>query len=238
MHILIIDGEPVFREGLKAVLARAPDLRVVGEASSARVGLELLDRAPDVVLIGLSLPGMDGISAARAIKSRLAGVRVLVVSGSPNARDARDAFGAGADGYLSKTDEIERLFEALRMVARGERFLSPALNASGHRIVEAEGTGVEREDLLGVLSPRERDVFALIARGFSNLRIARELTLSPKTVDTHRQRIYAKLGCHSAADVVRFAAMNGLLRDPSQRIDGAAVPPPPTIVPTGGTDAN
>jgi DNA-binding NarL/FixJ family response regulator len=208
MRILIVDREPVFRLGVRALVERQPDLEIVGEANAARAAFGLLDRRPDVVLLDLVLSGLDGISTVRELRQRTEGARVLVVTAAGRACDVREALAAGATGYLLKTDPPERLLDAIRAVGRGQRALSPGLEP----FADLAADGAEPGDLLGVLSRREREVFALIVQGLSTKRIARELCISTKTVDTHRQRIYEKLGCHSAADVVRFAAMNDLLR--------------------------
>jgi DNA-binding NarL/FixJ family response regulator len=229
VEVLIVTSEPVFREGLKAILASRPDVRVVGEASSARAAFPLLAQGPRVVIMDLVLPGMDGIAATREVRQRSADSRVLIVSSSQSARDLNDAIAAGATGYVLKTDPLESLAEALRCVEHGDRHISPALDGL-ERIGGRHGRLSSRRASAGVgvaagvldaLSGRERDVFELIVRGMTNAEIGRELCISPKTVDTHRQRIYDKLGCHSACDVVRFAAANGVLRDQRRGRDGA-----------------
>ena len=214
MDILIIDDEPLFREGVKTVLARTPDLKVVAEAGTARAGFSAIDQGnPDVVLLDLLLPGMDGISAAREVKRRSPKTKILMLSGHHSTRDVREALAAGAMGYGMKTDPVETLIEGIRKVGRGERYISPSVHHPAVEGVSTHGATREPGDVLAALSIREREVFDLVVRGFSNQQIARELCVSYKTVDTHRQRIYEKLGCHSSADVVRFAAHNGLLRE-------------------------
>jgi DNA-binding NarL/FixJ family response regulator len=212
VSVLVVEDEPVFREGIKAILEKTDDLRLVGEADSARAAFAQLGKRPDVVVLDLLLPGIDGISATREIKQRAEGTRVLILSGSRSARDVREAFAAGATGYVVKTDPLEILLEGIRRVGLGQRYVSPGLDGGVDRLARAK-EGAPSDDVLVSLSKREREVFELIARGMTNAQIARELCVSPKTVDTHRQRIYEKLGCHSTAEVVRFAALNGLLRD-------------------------
>lgn len=218
MRVLIIEDEPVYREGLKMVLSRMGDVQIVGEASTARAAFALLQENPDVVLLDLLLPGLDGLSAAREIRSRAERARVLVLTGSRNARDIEEAMAAGAAGYVVKTDPVERLIEAIRSVGRGEQAISADLRRPA---VRARGAA-DGNDLLAALSKREREIFRLIVRGYSTARMGRELCISPKTVDTHRQRIYEKLGFHSGIDVIRFAALNGLLPDdrPRSTMDG------------------
>jgi DNA-binding NarL/FixJ family response regulator len=220
LRVLIVDDEPIYREGLRAVFTRTADIQIVGEAATARAAFPLLDLAPDVVLLDLLMPGLDGISATREIRQRSQGTQVLILTGSRSARDLQDAIGAGAAGYVVKTDPVERLLEAVRMVNTGRQVLPSQVHRPTPR---TRGADPDRQDLLDSLSPREREVFRLIVRGYSTARIARELCVSPKTVDTHRQRIYEKFDFHSGVDVIRFAALNGLLPDDRTR-DGRSAP--------------
>jgi DNA-binding NarL/FixJ family response regulator len=218
-----VDDEPIFREGLKLLLADVADVKVTGDAESARSAFALVDQqAPDLVLMDLALPGMDGLAATREIKRRQPRTEVLVFSVHQRARDVLEAFAAGARGYGLKTEPLEQLLHGMRCVVRGETYLSPALRSRGlslpgegrRRRVQIEG------DPLGVLSEREREVFDLIVRGFKSAAIARELCIARKTVDTHRSRINQKLGCHSTADLIRLAATNGLLREGGDTFSG------------------
>ncbi len=211
MDILLVEDEPIFRAGLRSVLGRA-GFRVVGEADTARAAFELADRhAPDVVIMDLMLPGMDGVTATREMRRRLERGKVLVLSGLRSPRDVQEAFEAGASGYLVKSEAAEVVTEAVRCVAGGDRYVSDEVAAALTGWQDAPVTGPI--DALSPLSTREREVFHLLVSGLPNERVARELCISQKTLGTHRYRIYSKLGCHSMAELIRFAALNDLMRD-------------------------
>jgi len=206
IRVVIIDDHEMFRDGLKAVLAMAGrDIEVVGEAGTARAGGALVNRVtPDVALVDLGLPDSDGVSLAREL-AREQGCRVLVVTMYAGPELAREVMVAGVQGYVVKTQPAAELVRAIEIVAEGGRYIAPGL-ADLVTSPSANGTTVLRS-----LTNRERDVFRLAVRGASNDAIARELSISRKTVETHRARVNTKLDVHSAADLVRFAARHGLL---------------------------
>jgi DNA-binding NarL/FixJ family response regulator len=211
MKIVIIDDHALYREGLKQVLARLPDCEVVGEAGSARAAFPIIDaKRPDLVILDLLLPGMDGCSAARELGRRLPLARVLVLTVCDTIDDMFDAFGAGVVGYVLKSEPVPALYEAVRCAYRGERYLSPALAARS----EETRVGALGNTALAALSVREREVFHLATEGLANTEIARELCISRKTVETHKYRLQKKLGLHNANDLLRFAALHGLIRRP------------------------
>jgi DNA-binding NarL/FixJ family response regulator len=212
MRIVVIAGEPAFRLGLGISLERSGDLQLVAEAGDARSGFAAVDSTdPDVVLIDVSLSGMDGIDATREVRRRATRSRVLLVATWPRERDVLDGFAAGASGYALKTDPIDSLHEAIRTVATGRRYLAPGLRGWSQDAT-AGGRDVGSRDVLKALSLREREVLSLVVKGRRSRDIAAELCISIKTVETHRNHINRKLGCTSAADLTRFAADNGLLR--------------------------
>jgi two-component system response regulator NreC len=207
LSIALIDDHAVFREGLKALLSTQADLRVVGEAGDAREGYEIVARThPDVVLVDVNLPGVDGFSATRELKLRTR-ARVLVLSMFETEWYAARALAAGAAGYALKSQSSAEVLAALRAVGRGQRYLPPQFGRAALEQASAAGEGQ-----IAGLSEREREVFDLVVRGFSNADVARELCISPKTVETHRMHVHKKLGVHSTASLVRFAALHGLLR--------------------------
>jgi DNA-binding NarL/FixJ family response regulator len=209
MRIVIVDDHIIYREGLKRVLAAVGDLEVVGEAGSARAAFKVVDKEhPDLVLLDLLLPGMDGCSAAREFKRRSPEARVLIVTACDAPDDIRDAFGAGAAGYLLKADPIPTLLEAIRCVQGGARFLSPTLAARS----EQPSTGPTSDEALSCLSVREREVFHLAISGLSNADMSRELCISRKTVETHKYRLQKKLGLRNTNGLLRFAAHHGFIR--------------------------
>jgi DNA-binding NarL/FixJ family response regulator len=208
---LIVDDHPVFREGLRAILQREPDCQVVGEAPSAREAFPILDAEhPDVVLLDLVLPGMDGLSATREIKRRSPKSQVVICSMHSRLQDVLDAFAAGATGYVIKNELADQILVAIRAAAKGQRYIASPLASALERSHARKTTG---GDVLAVLSEREREVFRLVIQGLPCAAIAKELCISRKTVDTHRYRINHKLGLRSAVDLIRFAALHELLPD-------------------------
>jgi two-component system response regulator NreC len=190
---------------LRTLLENEGDLVVSGEASSARQAYELADaKHPDLIVLDVSLPGVDGVAAARELKRRLPEARILMLSMYRERHMVAQALASGANGYALKRQPPEQVLSAIRSVARGDRYLAPELGPVEEK---DEHTGP-----LDPLSPREREVFQLLVRGFSNPRAAKELCISVKTVETHRTHIHHKLGVHSVAELMRFAAMNDLLR--------------------------
>jgi DNA-binding NarL/FixJ family response regulator len=210
MDILVVDDEPIFRAGLRGVLEDA-GFRVVGEAGTARAALALLDKEPDLVIMDLVLPGMDGIAATREVRRRLKRGKVVVLTSRRDVRDALEAMAAGASGYLVKSESPATLAEAVRRVAAGETYVSDELAQTVGQA--AKEPSEAPTDVLALLSKREREIFHLLVSGLGNQQIARELCISMKTLGTHRHRIYDKLGCHSIAALIRFAVLNHLLRD-------------------------
>jgi DNA-binding NarL/FixJ family response regulator len=208
MRVYILDDEPVVRAGLRQALSADPEFQIVGEAISARDAFRDIEAArPDVVIMDLVLPGMDGIAATREVKRRMPRTCVVVFTTHDRPRDLLDVLGAGASAYVIKTEPIDALLQALRTAIGGARYVSPALAPCLDRRVTESPV-----DVLARLSVREREVFALIAAGRSIGETAHEFCISRKTVETHVYRVYRKLGCHNVGDLVRFAAEHGLLR--------------------------
>jgi two-component system response regulator NreC len=216
MKVVLVAGEPVFRLGFRALLQTAPDLILVGEASDARASFALIDaQQPDVVIMDVALPGMSGTSATRELSRRVPAARILLMAAWPRERDVLEGLAAGASGFALKSEPAETLLYAIRMVGQGQGYLTPEargmVSANPHAATRRK-VPVVPGDVLGVLSAREREVLDLVVRGWANRDMARELCVSIKTIDTHRTRINRKLQCRSAADLIRFAADNGLLR--------------------------
>ena len=185
-------------------LLREQGFDLVAEASDARTAFPMIDeKRPDVVLLDLRLPGMDGVTASRELQSRTPSSKVMILSAFTRQHDVDEAWAAGVHGYVSKMQDADGLRTAIHAVAAGERYLAPGLVATEKQI--------GREGPLGALSPREREVFRLLVRGMTTRQIAAELGISGKTVDTHRERILKKLGLHSAVELVRFAANHNVL---------------------------
>jgi two-component system response regulator NreC len=227
MKVLIVDDQPLYRMGICDALAASGEFQITGSVSTAAAALALLEQdTPDVVLMDISLPEMDGIAATREINRRSPRPRVLIMSAHEETLDVLDALDAGATGYIGKAEGADGLVQALRATARGERYLGGVLAA---RVGQHRGARVDVADILSVLSPRERDVFHLAADCLTTREIATKLAISTKTVETHLQRVHQKLGVRSAAELVRLGA-NLRLRsrrrsdggDPSQGVSSAS----------------
>jgi DNA-binding NarL/FixJ family response regulator len=213
MRIGLVSEEPVFRLGFRALIEQTDDLVIVAEVTDARSGLPVvIGVEPDVIAVEVDLPGVGGIDATRALVRRLPASRILLLASWPRQRDLLEGFAAGALGFVLKTDPIDSLREAIRAVGQGHRYVSERMGVPLDPILKRLGSKtVTSPDLLDLLSSREREVFHLVLKGFRNRDIARELCIAIKTVDTHRTHINRKLHCSGAADLVRFAAGNGLL---------------------------
>jgi two-component system response regulator NreC len=211
LRLNLVDDHRLFRQGLRTIVELQSDLRVVGEAGDAREAYAVAQSThPDVVLLDVSLPGIDGIAAARELRTREPQARLLMLSMHSDEEHIARALGAGAIGYACKAQPFAEVLEAIRMTGRGESYLPPRAS----RVVIDDLLRCEEkhgDDPLAPLSNREREVFGLLAQGLSNQSIARQLCISVKTVETHRARVLRNLHLHSMADLVRFAARHALL---------------------------
>lgn len=206
VRIVVIDAHRLFREGLRALAGARDDLTVVGDGESERDALALVDaHAPDVVTVEIDLPGGSGLAIARELRRRRRATRAVMITRHANREYVARAFAEGASGFALKLDPFATIADGLVRVAGGGRHLSSRLPREllddGHVSVLAD------------LSAREREVFDLVVRGFSTLRIAAALFVAAKTVETHRASINRKLGLHSPPELVRFAARHGLICD-------------------------
>jgi RNA polymerase sigma factor (sigma-70 family) len=212
--VLIIDDHPLFREGLKAIIARNPRFEVKGEAGNGREGLRLAkELKPDLVLMDISLPDQNGFELTRTIRSMMPETRVLVISMHSKIDYIVKAFQSGAAGYIVKESASDRLLQGLDLVARGEYFLDTSVS---HQVVERLLGSPERETKImdaayDTLTPREQEVMRLLAEGLSTKEIAERFFISPKTVENHRTSIMNKLGLQGSLDLVRYAVRLGLV---------------------------
>ena len=218
IRVVLVDDHAIVRTGLKAVLGAAQDIDVVGEADGGHAAVALMSRiAADVVVMDISMADGDGISATRAITSnREQGARVLVLTMHSEEAYLEAVLEAGASGYLVKSAADRELVAAVRAVARGEAWVQPAaarVLAQGARRREAHASDQARYERL---TDRERSVMQLIARGYTAPEIGEQLSISPKTVDTYKQRINDKLDLTHRADYVTLALKLGLLQAPVQ----------------------
>ena len=210
MKLVLVDDHVLFRVGASLALGSTPGFEIVGEASTARRALQLVESAkPDIVLMDIVLPGMDGVLATREIRRRAPETRVLIVTALEQLSDVFDAFEAGASGYALKSDGPDTLVGAIETVSRGERYVAPRL-VEPLAALEAQRGNIH--DVLSVLSEREREIFRMAARWCMQPKdIARELCIARKTVDTHLYRINQKLGVRNLPELVRLAANLGML---------------------------
>jgi DNA-binding NarL/FixJ family response regulator len=210
-QILIVDDHAVVRSGLRLLLDAQDDLQVVGEAGDLRNAVfEARALKPDVILMDVVMPGASGIEATTAVLKEAPGAKVLILSMQDDPRYVREAFSAGASGYVLKEGADAELVDAVREVAAGGRYVHPELGA---RLVAAEADELAKADA-DPLSEREREVLRLLALGHTNQEIAKMLYLSVRTVETHRAHIMQKLRLETRAELVRHAIDQGLLEEP------------------------
>lgn len=214
IRILLADDHAIFRAGLRALLDAQLDMRVVGEAGDGAQALaKARELQPDVVLLDLSMPGMDGLTALRLMHEDGLTSRTLVLTMHAENEYLFQVLESGGYGYVLKQAVDTDLFEAIRTVAAGEVFLYPAattLLLSRYLDERGKGEGEDRRD--DALSEREREVLALTAEGYSSQEIGDKLALSAKTVETYRSRVMRKLNLHHRSDLVQYALRMGLLR--------------------------
>jgi two-component system, NarL family, response regulator NreC len=211
-RVLIVDDHAVVRAGLRLLLDREDDLEVVAEASTADEGVRAARlEKPDVIVLDVVMPGRSGIEAADEMIQAAKGARVLVLSMQDDPTYVREAFAAGATGYMLKEAADAELVQAVREVAGGGRYVHPTLGA---RLAQAEVEAARRaaDD---PLSDREREVLRLLALGHTNQEIAKQLYISVRTAETHRAHIMQKLGLNTRAELVRYALANGMLEEGS-----------------------
>ena len=207
IRILIADDHGVVAEGLKSLVEAQTDMEVVGVVGDGREAVRLArDAQPDVVVMDLSMPELNGADATRAILQRDPKCRVIVLSMYAEREYVRRALKAGAAGYVVKRSAAKELVDAIRAVHAGQRYLSPRVAD-----VVIDDYTEERDDPLSRLSAREREVLQLLAEGRTGAEIAQRLSLSQKTVETYRARLVEKLGIRDVAGLVRFAIQRGLV---------------------------
>jgi len=210
MRMMLVEDHAVFRTALRELLAaHDPSFEVVAEAATAQDAWRSADQhRPDITIMDLVLRGESGVSATRELCRRHRGARVLMLTAIDNPSFVREAFAAGARGYALKEQTFEEIVGAVRVVASGMRYLPPQFDPE---LINEGKPGAPAEGLFSQLSAREREIFDLVVAGHGNQRIAAELFISVKTVETHRARINRKLGVHSGVELVRFAALHGRL---------------------------
>ena len=209
IRVAIADDHPVVLAGIKALLQAAPEIELVGEARDGAAALRLVaDERPDVAVVDISLPEMNGLALARGIAAAVPEARVIALTLHEDRAYVQRMLDAGVRGYLLKRSAAEDLVRAVRAVAEGGLYLDPAV--AGKALAESAATA-RAAAADGVLSPREAEVLRFTARGFSNKEIALRFDVSVKTIETHRARAADKLGLRSRAEIVRYAVAKGWL---------------------------
>ncbi len=211
IRVLIADDHAIVREGARHLLSQEPDIEVVGEAANGAQALELARKfVPDIVLMDISMPGMNGLEATRALKAAQPQTNVLVLT----MQEGEDYFfrllNAGASGYVLKGAGSVELLSAIRAVHQGGVYLNPMMT---RKVLGDFLKRAEQSESVDPLTPREREVLKLIAAGKTNREIADELVLSLNTVQTHRLHLMEKLNLHNRAELVKYAIRRGLIDD-------------------------
>lgn len=219
IRLMLVDDHQVVRTGLKSFLETQPDLQVVDEANNGREAIErALQSRPDIVLMDITMPELDGLEATRELKKLWPEAVVLALTVHEDKFFFMEMLAAGASGYLTKQAASDELVQAIQTVAQGHVYLQPALARwlieDYQRLAAEKPTMPDTENAIGleVLSEREREVLELVAQGLSNAEIGERLELSPKTIARHRERIMNRLNLHSRTDLVKFAIKTGLVK--------------------------
>jgi two-component system response regulator NreC len=209
--IVLGDDHPVVRKGLRAILEGEPDLEVVAEAGDGLQTVRLVERLkPDVLLVDLMMPGMNGLEVARQVTTRSPGTRIVLLSMHATEGYVMEALRSGAAGYVLKDASADDLVQAIRTVVSGRRYLSPvlserAVDTYAQKAIEAGPATHE------MLTGREREVLQLVAEGHTSSEIGARLGLSPRTVETHRASLMRKLGLRTQTDLIRYALRHAIL---------------------------
>jgi two-component system response regulator NreC len=211
ISVLIADDHTIVRSGVRMLLEAESDIRVVGEALNGREALELTESLqPDVVLMDITMPEMDGLEATKQLKSRFPHINVLVLTMHRSDDYFFEMLKAGASGYILKGAKTSELINAVRIVQQGQIFLYPSMTqklVQGYiQLAEWDNEGEPS------LSPREKEILQLLAEGYSNKEIAEKLVISPSTVHSHRGNLLDKLGLGNRRDLIQYARKRGLIQ--------------------------
>ena len=212
IRVLVVDDHAVVRSGLRLLIDAEADMETVGEAGTVRDAIfEARSANPDLILMDIVMPGESGLEGLPKLLHEHPDVKVLVLSMQDDPRYLREAFAAGASGYVLKEAADNEVVTAIREVAAGNRYVHPELGA---RLIAAEAEAA-RQAVEDPLSDREREVLRLLALGFTNQEIAKQLYISVRTAETHRAHVMQKLRLQSRAELVRYAIARGLLEPPA-----------------------
>ena len=212
IKVLLAEDHTIVRKGIRSLLDNEPDIEVIGEAEDGREAVEKVEElCPDIVLMDITMPRLNGLDASRQIKKMHPEVRVLVLTMYTNEEYILQLLQAGASGYLVKQSAPEELLSAIQAAYRGDTFLSPSISKT---IVEEYLRHTEKtvqDDSYASLTIREREVLQLITEGYSNREISETLHISVKTVGVHRVNLMEKLGIHNTTELVKYAIRKGII---------------------------
>lgn len=213
IRVLVVDDHAVIRQGLKMLLESRPELEVIGDCENGREALLAVERlTPDVVLMDVVMPGLNGIEATRQIRKASPTTRVVMLSGFVDEDQIIAALRSGASGYLVKSSDVAELVLAIQTVHRGNSYYSSALsNGFDLAEIQYQAKRPEQKSGLDTLTGREREVLQLIAEGHTNQQIANELVVSVKTVEAHKAHIMEKLHARTRTDLIRYALKKGIV---------------------------
>lgn len=209
-RVLIADDHAIVRAGLRALLLEDATFNLVGEAVGGYEAIELVERTnPDVLILDLSMPDLDGISVTRKIKPQFPDLKILILTLHEDEALLKEAIKAGATGYILKRAAEAELISAIRVILRGDLYIDPTMVRG--LLEESHPSQAKQKGQTESLTPRETEVLKLIVEGYTNRQIGQELNISIRTVEGHRANISDKLGLHSRVELVRYARQNGLI---------------------------
>jgi len=212
IRVVVVDDHTIVRDGICALLRLSGDMEVAGEASNGRGAIEMVRKhMPDVILMDIAMPNLDGLEATRQIHREFPRVRILVLTQYEDKEHVFSAIEAGASGFLNKTAASSELISAIRSVYRGGSFLSPSAARFLVENYQTEVDGRKEQDPFRQLSDREREILKLLAEGFTTRKIANLLVISIKTVEGHKTNLMSKLDIHNRADLVKYALRKGII---------------------------
>jgi DNA-binding NarL/FixJ family response regulator len=210
IKVILVDDHKLVRQGMRALLDAQTDIEVVGEASDGQEALKLIETlSPDIAFLDVMMPNLNGIEVAKIVRDRKSSTRLIFLSMHANATYVVRALQSGALAYVLKDSDFSEILQAIHNVFEGRRYLSAAIADEVFEMLL--NSDVEKVDSLNSLSPREREVLQLVAEGNTNAAIAEKLSLSVRTVESHRAHIMAKLRFGSQAELVRYAVQQGLI---------------------------
>jgi DNA-binding NarL/FixJ family response regulator len=217
INVLLADDHTVIREGLRVLLEASGEVKVVGEADTGRQAVQLAKKLmPDVVVLDVAMPSLNGLEATRQILREVPNTKVLILSSYSDDEYVHQLIEAGAIGYLVKQTAAQDLVKAIREANKGNAFFSPSISKrllEQYRDAFVRGTTIRRN--VSSLTSREMEVLQLIAEGYANKQIADELSISVKTVEKHRQQLMEKLNLHDVASLTRYAVSKGIVEVPA-----------------------